>query len=123
MKFTEIQIQRLERAGFVNIVVGNAAIRAELANDGYEVSTRQVAKKNPTWSMRGDKVYALLQESAEYLLDRQECLEAEFADGYYANQTAKTAIDAMMELFGNKARADRDANPLGFLSGGTTSHG
>lgn len=118
MSFASVQVKRLERAMLADVAVGKYAIRATLPSDEYD---RQIAincaNQDDTWEVRGNYIFALTKESAEYLIDVQEILQAEDADGYYANNLALKAVSAMMDIFGSKAQADRDASPIGFLSG------
>ena len=97
--------------------VGKYAVRAVLPSDKFDRKIAvNCANQDDTWEVKGNYVFALLEESAEYLLTAHETLTAEDADGYYTNNAALKATTAMMDIFGDKARADRDSSPLGFLS-------
>lgn len=118
MSFSNVQVKRLERSMCSDVTVGKYAVRATLPADEYDRKIAiNCASQDDTWEVRGNYIFALAEESAAYLLDAQDVLVAEDKDGYYVSSGNLKAVSAMMEIFGSKAQADRDASPLGFLSG------
>ena len=116
MSFANVQVKRLKRAGCTNAVIGKCAIKAALPTDEFDRKVAKQCAKENGWEIRGNSVFALLEESAEYLLNSQEALKAEQADGYYTNSELLVAVNAMMSIFGDAAKRDRGASPLGWMA-------